>query len=215
MQDLANKAISIVMVLGLLPLTGACITRVDVGQVLRELPDNTSRARFTALYQSPDCQARFTQDDAECWSRQRDGDVEVETGVSRSLRGYITQPYAVQTHLKVRLLGADEQAQEVYYFADAGDGGLESAEGYGLADGRVNVFCTTRADQLFRERLDSNDTVDQRTVDAGASCVNEAMARGGHFAEAVKACLATIRQPGAQLATGPGGVAQGGHGQGR
>lgn len=180
--------------------SSACIKRVDVGQVLHQLPDDTARSRFEALYHRPDCQQRFASDDAECWSDQRDGDVEVITGVSRSLRGYIAQPYVVQTHLKVRLLAADGHVQEVYYFADAGDGGLESAEGYGLADGQVNVFCTTRSDQLFRQRLDSNDTVEQHSVDREAHCVHQAMTRGGHFAPAVKACLAKLRQSGTRLA---------------
>lgn len=181
--------------------SSACVKRVDVGQVLRQLPDDTARARFEALYDSHECQQRFASDDAECWSDQRDGDVEVLTGVSRSLRGYVTQPYTVQTHLKVRLLSADGHVQEVYYFADAGDGGLESVEGYGMADGRINVFCTTRPDQLFRERLDSNDTVDQRSVDNEAECVHQAMARGGHFAQEVKSCLASLRQSGTRLAS--------------
>ena len=202
MHDVKTQNLFVMWLLALSVLAAsACVKRVDVGDVLKKLPADTARARFEALYDSPDCQRRFAADDAECWSDQRDADVEVLTGVSRSLRGYLTQPYAVQTHLKVRLLSADGHVQEVYYFADAGDGGLESAEGYGMADGRINVFCTTRPDQLFRQRLDSNDTVDQHIVDRKAECVHRAMAKGGHFAQKVKSCLASLRQPATRLAS--------------
>ncbi|MFH1807531.1 MAG: hypothetical protein ABIJ09_02205 [Pseudomonadota bacterium] len=177
-----------------------CMTRVDVRQVLRELPADAAQQRFAQLAADPACQKKLQQDDAECWEKSSDVDVMVETGVSRTLHGYLTSPYTVQTHLKVRLETGDPERPEVYYFADGGDGGLEAREGYGRADGHINVFCSTSLDDLFDPSIDSNHRVQQAQVDTAALCVHQALLDGQSFGTRVKSCLHSVRSPEAQLA---------------
>lgn len=185
----------------------ACLARVDVAKVLQELPRDAAQQRFERLATSPACQQELLHDDAECWDRLRDADVVVETGVSRSLHGYLTSPYTVQTHLKVRLLSSTTAEPEVYYFADGGNGGLESREGYGAADGRINVFCATAPGELADTHLDSNHRVQQAQVDAVARCVHQSVLADARFGGRVKACLREVRAQPAQVAMTPSDVA--------
>ncbi|MGI5861050.1 MAG: hypothetical protein ACOX6T_03225 [Myxococcales bacterium] len=178
---------SIASLLPALLLNLGCMGRVDGRSVLDSLPDDAMRARLEALYSTPECQRRFEQNDAECWSSERDGEVTVETGISRSLLGYPLNPYVVQTHLKVRFEG-----REVFYFADAGEGGLEQPQGYGVADGAVNVFCRTSNAVLLLDSFD-NSELDQLRADAVVRCVHEAvlLARP-QFADAVTRCMSSL-----------------------
>jgi hypothetical protein len=167
-----------------------CLGRVDGRSALDKLPDDAMRARFEALYSSPECQRNFEKNDAECWSSERDGEVTVETGISRSLLGYALSPYVVQTHLKVRFEG-----REVLYFADAGEGGLEQSAGYGIADGSINVFCRTGNGLLRLQSFDNSET-DQRRADASVRCVHEAvLGSRPRFAEAVTDCMSVFLTP--------------------
>ncbi len=167
-----------------------CMGRVDGRSALDNLPDDAMRARLEALYSTPECQRKFEESDAECWSSERDGEVTVETGITRSLLGYPFNPYVVQTHLKVRFEG-----KEVLYFADSGEGGLDQNQGYGVADGSVNVFCRT-SNGLLRLHTYDNSELDQRRADASVRCVHEAvLVARPQFAEAVTRCMSGFFTP--------------------
>jgi len=172
---------------GLLCMVG-CV-RADGATALAKLPPGPAQDRLGQLWATADCQHRFGEDDAECLRVQRDGDGVVETGLSRSLHGYLLSPWTVQTHLKVRIL---EGEPEVYYFADGGEGGLEERQGFGIADGRTNVFCATVYETVSADFYD-NDRVSQQAVDASITCVHRAVAAGPGFAEAVKRCVQPFR----------------------
>lgn len=182
------------IVCSLLALAGSgCLVRVDAAQTLQNLPRGAARDRLSRLFLSPACRALLAADDAECWQIEGNKGVQVETGLSRSAAGYRRGGDAVQTHMKVRIRESGTQFEQVYYFADAGPGGLDRPDDYGAADGSVNVFCVTTPDSLSRQDTLDNTLVGQQQVDLATDCVHFALETTTDFAEPVKNCLASFR----------------------
>jgi len=174
-------------------LLGGCYARVDGRSALERMPPGAAQQRLASLYETADCQTRFAEDDAECWSQVQDGDVLIETGITRSLHGYLLSPWTVQTHLKVRFPVPNSELQTVFYFADGGEGGLQEREGVGVADGLVNLFCTTEVETFDTDGFDNN-RVTQGQVDETVKCIHAAVLDGERFAGRVERCLRTLRR---------------------